>query len=332
MTRFRASLIASSLIFAVNTTVSAAPIKVGVLSPETTNWAKHLKAMVTEIKKATDNRVQFKIYFNGSMGDEDEVLKKIRLGQLDGGIFTGKTLGELNGDIRVMELPFTFHSDRQKAYETLQSMAEFFNEKLAKGKGRDQFQNLGFFEIGQIYFISQKKSDSLEKLKGLKIWSWKGDPIVSSMIESMNLVSVPLALPDVLSSLSTNIVEAAYAPPVGILALQWHTKTKYVVNFPISYSVGAFLVSASNWKKMTPADQEAVARIAKASLEKISKANVKDNEVSLTTLKNVGLEMLEFPKSDIDKSMTVRGKIIDKLRGKVISQEALDLLDKNLKK
>jgi TRAP-type transport system periplasmic protein len=309
---------------------SAVEFKVGVLAPETTNWAKHLKKMVQEVKEKTGGKVEFKIFYNGSQGDEDKVLTKIRSGQLSGGIFTGKTLGEINGDIRAMELPFTFHENRSKAYDTLMKMSDFFNKKLANG-GKDHFKNLGFFELGQIYFISQKESNSLEKLKGLKIWSWKGDPLVSSMIMNMNLVSVPLGLPDVLTSLSTGIVEAAYAPPVGILALQWHTKTKFLVDFPISYSVGAFLIADKKWKKLDAATQKLVEDIAGKYLKDVSAANIKDNQDALTALKSLGLKFIKFPDSDIAKSMELRTKIVNDLEGKVISKEALNQLNALIK-
>ena len=78
------------------------------------------------------------------------------------------------------------------------------------------------------------------------------------MIESMNLISVPLPLPDVLSSLSTGIIDAAYAPPLGILSLQWNTKVSHLIDFPLSYSIGAFLIGEKAWKKISPENQKIV--------------------------------------------------------------------------
>src|SRR5690606_20117387 len=124
-----------------------------------------------------------------------------------------------------IELPFTFGDNRTKALDTLVKMTPFFDKQFdAAG-----FQNLGFFELGMIYFVSQVKTNKLDELGGVKIWSWEGDKLVEAMIKELNLVSVPLPLPDVLSSLSTGIVQAAYAPPMGMLALQWNTKIKYIV-------------------------------------------------------------------------------------------------------
>ena len=77
-------MLATSLLFS-SLSVIAAPIKVGVLAPEGTGWAKLIKKMTTEIKDATKGEVEFKVYFNGSQGDEQDVLRKILLGSLQGG-------------------------------------------------------------------------------------------------------------------------------------------------------------------------------------------------------------------------------------------------------
>ena len=100
----------------------AVKLKFAVLAPKQTSWGKALVEMTKEIKKATDGKVKFKIYYGGIKGDEPVVRRLINSKLLDGGIFTGKTLGEINGDVRVMELPFTFYGDRKKAMSTLKAL------------------------------------------------------------------------------------------------------------------------------------------------------------------------------------------------------------------
>ena len=125
-------LLSLTLLTALN--LHAATIKIGVLAPEGTGWAKNIKKMTSEIKEATKGNVELKVYYGGSQGDEQDVLRKIRIGQLQGGIFTGKTLGEINGDVRVLELPFTFNHNEGKALKTMQAMAPYFNAKYEQNK------------------------------------------------------------------------------------------------------------------------------------------------------------------------------------------------------
>ncbi|MBK24449.1 MAG: hypothetical protein CME70_10675 [Halobacteriovorax sp.] len=317
-------LVLSSLL--ITTQLYAVTLKFGVLAPEGTNWAKQMKKMAKEVKKATNKKVKFKIYFGGAQGDEHDVLRKIRVGQLHGGMFTGKTLGDINGDVRVVELPFTFMGDRAKAWNAVEKMAGFFD----KGFSKNEFVNLGFSEIGLVYFVSQKDTPNIKALNGVKIWSWEGDKLVSAMIEEMKLISVPLPLPDVLSSLSTGIIEAAYAPPLGIVSLQWNSKIKYLVDFPIAYSVGAFLVSNKGWNKVPAEHRETVKKIAAKYISKVSKANVDDNEAALESMKALGVKFTKFPDSDVETGKKLREQIVKKLKGKLFSAEAYNLLLKNL--
>ncbi len=320
------SLLALSLLCSFN--VFAAPIKVGVLVPEGTGWAKIIKKMTTEIKDATKGNVEIKIYYGGSQGDEQDVLRKIRIGQLQGGIFTGKTLGDINGDVRVMEIPFTFNYNRDKALKTLQNLTPFFNQNFEKNK----FKSLATFEIGQIYLVSQKKVSNLDGIKSLKIWSWEGDPVVNTMFDAMKLIGVPLALPDVLSSLTTGVIDAAYAPGIGIISLQWNTKVKYVVDFPISYSVGAFVITSDAWSKIAPADQKIIASISKKYEGEINNTNTKDNEEAFKSMKAQKIEFIKFSDADIKAAQAYRQEIVKRLKGKLFSEDALKKLDAELAK
>ena len=306
----------------------AAPVKVGVLVPEGTGWAKIIKKMTGEIKEATKGNVEIKVYYGGSQGDEQDVLRKIRIGQLQGGIFTGKTLGDINGDVRVMEIPFTFNNNREKALKTLEELVPYFNQNFEKNK----FKSLATFEIGQIYLVSQKKVQDLNSIKSLKIWSWAGDPVVTTMFDAMKLIGVPLDLPDVLSSLTTGVIDAAYAPGIGIISLQWNTKVKYVVDFPISYSIGAFVITDAAWKAIAPADQKIVSEISKKYQTEINSTNLKDNADAFNSMKAQKIEFIKFSDADIKIAQGYRKEIIKNLRGKLFSEEALKKVETALAK
>ncbi|AYF43667.1 MULTISPECIES: TRAP transporter substrate-binding protein DctP [Halobacteriovorax] len=306
----------------------ALTLKVGVLTPEGTNWAKNLKKMAKAIKKETGGKVKVKFYFGGSQGDEPDVLRKIRVGQLHGGVFTAKTLGDINGDIRVLELPFTFYHDRDRVLKAIDDLTPYLNKSVEA----KNFVNLGFFDIGMVYFVSKNKIASLDNLQGVKIWSWEGDPLVETILEEMKLVSVPLPLPDVLSSLSTGIIEAAYAPPLAILSMQWNTKVQYLIDFPLSTSVGAFLISNKAFKRISPENQKIVKEVSKRYIDQVKATNEKDNQDSLDLMKQSGVEFVKLSDKDIDLAVKVREATIKKLKGKLFSAKAYELLEKSLEK
>lgn len=305
----------------------ALTLKVGVLAPDGTSWAINLKKMAKEIKSATKGKVKLKTYLGGALGDEIDVLRKIRIGQVHGGIFTGKTLGDINGDVRILEVPFTFLHDREKAISILDKLSGDFNKNFKKQK----FVNLGFFEIGSVYLVSQKKVSNLDELKGVKIWSWEGDPIVSNMVDVMKLISVPLPLPDVMSSLTTGIIEAAYSSPMGVIALQWNTKIKYLLDFPITFAIGAFLIDMKKWNKISQEHQVLIRKIATKYIKMMNKSTIKENKDALTVMKSMGIEFLTLPEKDIKKGKGLREQILKRLKGSVISKEVIEKVERLLK-
>lgn len=307
--------------------IAAQQVKLAVLVPEGTTWGLSLKKFAKEVETVTNNEVTFKVYYGGVAGDEPDVLRKVRIGQLHGGIFTGKTLGDIYGDVRAMEIPFTFYDNQKKASATLNKLAPHFNQGL-KSKG---FVNLGFYEVGQVYVVSTKKVSNLNELKGMKIWSWEGDPLVNALLESLELVSVPLALPDVLSSLSTGIINAAYAPPLAILALQWQTKVKFLVDFPTAYSIGALLVSDKLWTKIKPDHQQKIMSLAAKYVKEANDKSVVESEQAKAQLKKSGIEFVSFPDADYKRASSVRGAVINKLKDKYISSKMIQELDKEAK-
>lgn len=309
-------------------TLHAQTIKVGVLAPEGTSWADSMKKMADEVKEATNDKVNIRLYMGGTQGDEHDVLRKIRVGQLQGGVFTGKTLGDINGDVRAIEIPFNFDGDSKKAMGAVSELSGFFN----KGFEEKGFENLGFFEIGNVYFVSKKEITDLDGLKGMKIWAWEGDKLVASMIDAMDLVSVPLPITDVLSSLSSGIVEAAYAPPLGIIALQWSTRVNYILDLPISFSVGAFLIKSQTWNKISKEHQAKITEISQKYVGIVNKANVADNEEAKQVLQSAGIEFVKFPESDVKKSRELRAEMVKRLKGKLFSEEAYQKLESYLNK
>ncbi len=57
-------------------------IKFATLAPEGSTWMNVMKEYDRQIRKESSGRLAFKIYPGGVQGDEKDVLRKIKLGQL----------------------------------------------------------------------------------------------------------------------------------------------------------------------------------------------------------------------------------------------------------
>ena len=317
------SVLAASLLVA--SPAIAKTFKVGTMIPEGTSWANNIKKMTKEIKKATDGRVKFKVYYGGVAGDEPDVLRKIRSGQFHGGTFTGKSLGDINGDFRLLELPFNFQHDRSKALKVMNGMKNHLNSGFKKAG----FKALGYYEMGKVYVVSKNKIKNIDDMKGVKIWAFEGDPLVENIMTSLKLVATPLALPDVTTSLSTGMIEAAYGPPLGIIALQWQSKVKYLLDQPLAYVFAGFVLGEKSWNKISKADRAKVESITAEYTAKANDINIQENVKSLEVLKQ---QKIEFVKpADVKKETAighkVREEVLAKLTGKLFTKEGRKIYD-----
>src|SRR4051794_23162277 len=80
------TLIAFCLLTFGSIALAGQQIKLAVLVPEGTTWGNSLKKLSKEVETVTGGEVTFKIYYGGVSGDEPDVVRKTRIGQLHGGI------------------------------------------------------------------------------------------------------------------------------------------------------------------------------------------------------------------------------------------------------
>src|SRR5205814_10127828 len=109
--------------------------------------------------------------------------------------------------------------------------------------------------------FTNKEAKNPEDLKGVKMWAWTDDPIGRRIQEQAGLSTVPLGVPDVLSSLQTGLIDAFYTAPYAAIALQWFTKAKYIIDLPLALSVGAIVMTKSAFDALSPAYQGVVREV-----------------------------------------------------------------------
>ena len=140
--------------------------KFASLIPPDTAWMNEIDAWADDVYKKSDGRVKFKIYPGGVMGDEPDVLRKIRSNQLQGAFFTGYGIGRIYSPARVLEMPFLFRNTDESDYVRKKLMPE-----IEAGFRKKGFELLGWPEVGFIHFFSKHKIDSLEDVQKSRIWS-----------------------------------------------------------------------------------------------------------------------------------------------------------------
>ena len=120
--------------------------------------------------------------------------------------------------------------------------AEMFREK--------GFEFLAWAEIGDVHLFSMKEIRKVDDLKGLKIWTWSGDPISKETFSVLGSTPIPLSITDVTTALSTTMINTIYAPPLGAMSMQWDSKVKFMTLLPLAHSTATVIISLDYFDKI----------------------------------------------------------------------------------
>ncbi|MBF0224284.1 MAG: TRAP transporter substrate-binding protein DctP [Desulfobacterales bacterium] len=296
-------------------------IKMATLAPKGSTMMDIMEEYLSEIRQQTNNEVDFKIYWGGQQGDEKNVLRKMRIGQLHGGAFTGSGLGQIVPEIRVTEIPFLFRNAEEVAY--VRKKLEAPMNKYCEDRG---LIVLGWYDIGFLYGFSNVPVNSLEVLRKQKCWAPSDDPLAIASFEALGLTPIPLSFTDVLTSVSTNLINTAAMTPFGAVAFHWYAKFKYMSDYPIMNLIGAAVVSKNIWDKISKESQQKILEISKDYINRFTKDSENLNNKGIEVLKKEGVEIIHFEQegSAGDFYEEAGKKARESQIGKLYSKELLD--------
>jgi len=271
----------------------AKTIKIATLSPEGTYWMKQMRAGAKEIREKTQGRVKFKYYPGGVMGNDENVLRKIRIGQLHGGAVTLGVISQSTPDVTLYGLPYLFSSldDAAEIRKTTDPM-------LSKEIEDNGFVNFGFAQGGFTYLMSKKPIRSLDDLRQRKSWIPEKSDVGLSVYRYVGVTPISLPLSDVLTGLQTGLIDTITTSPIGALALQWHTHIEYVTDQPLNYLVAMMIIDKKVFYKLSETDQKIIRDVMEKVYKKIDEQNKVDNVAARKALINQGVKFIELSEKD----------------------------------
>ena len=296
-------------------------IKMATIAPRGSSFVKVYEEFEQEVREATNNEVGFKIYWGGVQGEEKDVIRKIKLKQLHGGGFMGTGLGYIVPEVRVTEIPYMFWN-----YDELRYVRSKLEDTMNRYFDEAGFVVLGWIEVGFIYSFSKVPITSLEIARKQKWWSLDGDPIGKAMFKALGISPIPLSISDVATSLSTNLIDTASSTPYGALAFQWHTRFKYMSEYPTTHILGASVITKEIWNTISPESRDKILVIAKGYHDRFNRVTREENARSIELLKQSGISVVhvdidnEQMRFVIDASKRARESLV----GTLYSQELLD--------
>ncbi|KFN46305.1 TRAP transporter substrate-binding protein DctP [Arenimonas composti] len=261
-------------------------IKIATLAPDGSSWMRELRVAAAEVEAGTGGRVQVKFYPGGVMGTDAVVLRKMRLGQLQGGVLTGSELSLVYPDAPAYSLPFLF-----SGWDEVARVRESVDPLLAAGFEERGIHMLGATGVGFAYFLGTKPMADAAAWRGLKLWIPTNDEIARRVFEIAGVGTIPLPIGDVFTSLQTGMIDTVANTPAGTVALQWHGKVRHMVDLPLTYVVAYLVLDQRAWERLSAGDQAVLARAFAAAAARMDANARRDDEAALAAMQRQGLQV-----------------------------------------
>ena len=310
----------AALILLAGHSSHAATFKVATLSPDGSFWMKTMREAGKEVEAATDSRVKFKCYPGGVMGDDKAVLRKMRVGQLQGAALPMGELLSFYPDSQAYGIPFLFNS-----YEEVDYVRSQLDGSLITGFAEGGMEVLGIAEGGFGYFLTAEPVRVPADLKQQKVWVPQNDVVSARLAQSIGVTPIPLTLPDVLPGLQTGLVNTVAVSPMGAIVLQWHTRVAHITDIPLMYFCGVISLTGKSFNKLSADDQAVVKAVFGKAFKLIDERNRLDNVKAFDALKNQGVETVVLTEAERDAWLALQapGEQMMQSEGQ-LSTEALE--------
>lgn len=247
-------------------------LKLAAISPEETSWADTGYKFKNYVEEKSGGRIRVTWYLGGIMGDEPDTIRKIRLGQLQGGGFTNVGLALMVPETQILLLPFLFNNYEEITY-IFQKMQVHF-QRLFEEHG---FVLAGWLEVGFNYWFTKNPIATPADFSSCRMWAWPGDQVNTEVNQVLGFQNIPIPLTEVLSSLQTGLLNCFYGPLYAILALQWYTHARYFIDMPFSYTPAAIAMDKKFIDGLSPELRQIIMDGWNLYLPDLVKAIRKDN-------------------------------------------------------
>lgn len=265
--------------------VSAQTIKLATLAPEGSPWMVAMRAGAAEIGERTEGRVKFKFYGGGVQGNDKQVLRKMRIGQLHGGAFTSNALGEFQKDAVLYGMPMLFNS-----LEEVQFARSHMEDKLRALMEDAGYVNFGFAGGGFAHIMSKRPIANLDDMQGMKVWIPDGDRLAYGAMKALGVSPVTMPLTDVLTGLQTELIDTIMGPPNATIILQWNTGVSYITELPLAYIFAMLVVDKKFFNRIQADDQAIVREIMERVYLGFEQQGNDDNEKAYQALLDDGMK------------------------------------------
>jgi len=286
-----AALFAASILIATAVPAAAQTLKFGTLAPEGSPWYAIARDMADDWKKRSGGKVDVRIYPGGVAGDDPDMVRKMRIGQLQMAGLTGEALRRIVPEINALQLPLLLTSDAEFDYVRDRVSPEI--EALLEAKG---FKLLAWADVGWVQFFTAHPVIRPDDLKSEKLWSWtEEDSVYLEAWKAAGYRPVPLPSTEIYTGLQSQLITAVMTTPTAALSFQWYGKANHMTDFNWARFVGGVVITTKAWQEIPDALKPALLESARASGKRLQGLVGKLNVDAIAAMQKRGLVVEHVP-------------------------------------
>lgn len=322
--RFALSALAVGIIATGTLSAAGKPVRVNLatLAPTGTSFHNALLEMGQVWKDAPDGGVRLVTFPDGRMGDEGDVIRKMRPanGQLQAALVTIVGLVDIDPDVAGLQnIPMAYRSLEEAAYVRSKLAPRLEAQMADKG-----FIVLGWCDSGWWRIFTAKEINTPDDLKGEKMIITAGSTGLAKLVSALGMQPVELNPTDMLVSLRTGLITVAPVPPIYALQGQLYQPAPHMLELNWLPLVGCLVLKRDVWDKLTPAQQAVVRSSGDAAMQKVTDAGRREMVESIEAMEKRGLQVKRFTGADRDRWIEFFEGVQQQARGTLVPEASFD--------
>lgn len=274
----------------------AITLKVASAAPESSPWGRALNRIAAEWREISGGQVTLQIFHNGIAGEQNDVIRKMRIGQIQGALFTSDALALLSDEIFALSAPVLIRSDEELDY-----VFERLRPDIEESIEGNQFEVIGWSKAGWVNFFANEPVRRPGDLQDLALAVADDQPETARAFRRMGYEVVPVRQNALLTSLNSGMIDAFYASPIAAAGFQWFARAQNMVDLDVAPFLGSFIVTQRSWRRV-PGDMkpELIASVERQARELGEAVNELEEE-AIGTMTEYGLNIIELSEAERDR-------------------------------
>jgi len=304
-----------------------AQLKIGSLVPKNSLYHRELMQVGEAWKKSQTGSPKFNVFTDGSQGGEAEMVRRMRIGQLQAALLSVVGLREIEPSIAALQnLPLAFRSWEELDYVREKMRPSMEKKFLDKG-----YVVLAWGDAGWVRFFSKNPAFSPEDYKKMKFFAWGAEAEQQEIMKSLGYTPVPLEPTDILPSIQTGMINVVPSTPYFALASQIFNTAPNMLEINWAPIVGAFVISKKSWDDMSPEAQKVLRASSDKAGQVIRNQARKEVDEAVEAMKKRGLKVNKPNAEQLKEWQALSESLYPRIRGKMVPAETFDEVFAHLK-